>query len=116
QGRVDAVIASRRLNDRFRGDFERGQRSVLADGLRDHLIESYGHVCLGTAGVRTTAAEPCRRSEAVNRASGGRVLEIPERRNVLLVRLEGGENRAELEIGAGTAGRPFVHGRAMRRV
>jgi hypothetical protein len=49
----------------------------------------------------------------VNRAGCGRVLEIPERRTVLLVRLEGGENWAEFEIGAGAAGRPFVHGGAM---
>ena len=116
QSRINAVIARRRLNDRFRRHFQRGQRSVLADDLRDHLIESHGHVCLGTAGVRTSAAEPRRRSEAVNRAGGGRVLEISERRNVLLVRLEGGKNRAEFEIGAGAAGRPFVHGGAMRGV
>ena len=30
------------------GDFERGQRRVLADDFRDHLIESRGHVRAGT--------------------------------------------------------------------
>ena len=114
QRRIDAVIARRRLNDRFRRHFQRRQRRVLADDLRDHLIESHGHVCPGTAaGVRTSATEPRRRREAVNRAGGGRVLEIAERRHVLLVRLERGKNRAEFEIGAGAAGRPLVHGGAM---
>ncbi len=111
-----AAAARRHLNGGFRGDFQRGQRSVLADDLRDHLIESRGHVRARTARVRTSGAEPRRRIEGMHRARAGGVLQIPERGNVLLVRLEGGENRAELEIGAGTARRPVIHGRAMRRV
>ncbi len=52
----------------------------------------------------------------MNRACRRFVLQISERRDVLLVRLERRKNLAELEVGAGAAGRPFIHRRTMRRV
>ena len=51
--------------------FERRQRRVLADDLRDHLIERRGHVRAGGAGVRTRAlsqvagVRPCDTEPAV---------------------------------------------------
>ncbi len=52
----------------------------------------------------------------MHRARRGGVLQIAERRNVLLVRLQRGQNRAELETFAGAGRRPFIHRRTMRRV
>src|SRR6202040_864290 len=99
QGCIRAAAARRHLNDRFRRDFKRRQRGVLADRLRDHLIESRGHVRLWTAGIRTGGAQPRRGSERMDRSRGGGVFQVTEGSNVLLVWLQGGEYRAELEIG-----------------
>ena len=89
---------------------------AIRDLIRDHLIQSRGHVCPRAARVRARSAEPCRRSERMNRARSGGVFQIPERAHVFLVRLEWGENRAEFEIRAGAAGGPFVHRGAVRGV
>ena len=48
------------------------------DCLRDHLIESGRHMRPGSSGIRTSSAEPCRRSKGMNRSCCRGVLQIAE--------------------------------------
>jgi hypothetical protein len=114
---IGTAAARSALNDGLGSEFQRRQRCLLADHLRDHLIESRSHMRSRTAAsIGPRGAEPRRRVVGVNRAGAGRILQIAERSHVLLVGLQRGEDRAEFEIGARTARRPFIHGRSVRGV
>src|SRR5215831_8620732 len=102
------AAARGRLLRGLRRHLERWQRRVLADVLRHHLIERRRHAGPDGALVRTMAAQPGGRGEAVHTANHGLVLKIPERGDVLLIRLERLEDRTELEVGTRTARRPPV--------
>src|SRR5581483_2258716 len=111
-----SAAARRRLHRGFRCHFERWQARLLADDLRDHLVEGSGHVRLGSAGVRTRRAEPGRRGEGMHRARRRGVFQTPERRNVLFMLFQRRKNGAELEAGARAGGSPLVHGGTVRGV
>ena len=66
--------------------------------------------------VWTHPAQPGGRRQAVHAAHHRPVLEVAERGDVALVRLERRHDRTQLEVGARAARRPPVHLRAVRRV
>ena len=118
RGVVEArrAAAGGRLLRRFRRQLQRRQRRVLADVLRDELIERGGHARAGGGLVRTSPTQPRGRGQTVDPASHGLVLQVPERGDIALVRLERGEDRAQREVGTRAARRPPVHLRAVRGV
>src|SRR5215510_7359221 len=93
------AAARRRLLRRLRRQLERRQRRDLADVLRHYLIERRGHAGPNGPLVRPMAAQPGGRGEPVHTTDQRLVLEVPERRDVFLVRLERLENGTELEVG-----------------
>ena len=109
------AAAGGRLLRGFRGQLERRQRRVLADVLRHHLVERRRHAGASSP-VRPHAAQPRGRREAVDAADHRLVLQVAERGDVALVRLERLQDRTQLEVGARPARRPLVHLRAERRV
>ena len=113
---IVSAATGRRLHGGFRRDFERGQRRLLPDDFRDHLIESRGHMRAGRAGIRTGRAEPRGGRKRMHRTRGGGILQVPERRHVLLVRLQRRKDRTEREGGTGTGRRPPVQRRTVRRI
>src|SRR4029453_14244732 len=85
---IVSATTRRGLHGGFTGDFERRQRGILAGNFRDHLIESRSHMRARRSGIRTGGAEPGGGSKRMNRTLRGGVLQVPERRNILLVRLQ----------------------------
>ena len=100
----------------FGRHLERRQRRVLPDVRGGQLIDRDAAVRL-LARFRRHATEPGARVERMHRRGDGRlVLEPADDRQLLLERLEGLEDRRQLEARALGGRRPVLHDRAVREI